>query len=960
MARKNNLFPRLTNPLILEAAWSKVRKGGDTPGPDRITFTEFEQRLDDEIECLSRELTSGDYAPGVAIKIPLPTQTGKIRNVGVLNVRDRVVHQAINHLMLPIYEPLLSDSAFAYRRGRSALSALEEVQHLIENEFLWVVRTDIKTFFDTIHRETLLSGVSAIIDETRFIEQIRLAVEMNYLGPGGIEPRDRGIVQGSPLSPLLSNIYMVSFDRGFVGADQKLIRYSDDIAVLCRDEAQAKKVISQITMAADALHLSLNMEKTTICKIADGFTFLGYSIDNKGKGPETKAIQAFHQRMEELEQEHSGCLEDLTKNLEAAIRGWFQYFRTLTPIRPRTENQRRAMINLARAEGELDVVARLENSKPDPGATHQASAPPAQEDDLEWTRLVDDLTREDSPFPVIAREKAKSIAAGSSAGLLYRELAGLLAENGHYAEAACVERQRLLIAGQSQGNGVYRGHVVSASASLPVDSIDPDEGARQLKTVFVGREGVYAETRPDGRYRLMSGRITEERLAEHIGFGRTMAIYPVLKDGTVATLALDVDIKKNHWLMAAKEPDRRQDLISLAHQEALRICDIAGRCGLSCLLEDSGRRGRHIWFFFDPPQPCKVTKYFATLLLESAGPPASEIIVDIIPNLSLPPHGSAGPCIKLPLGRHPETARRCLFIDRHGHPEMDQLAVLENVSPLGRGDFSNAVRILQGLSNDGKIKKSSPSLPDSKREQWDETLAPKTVRPLLKGCGIFHGLVRKAWNIRYLNHRERIAILQTAGFLGPMGEEFILRVMSWCVNYSEKRTRYYLHRMRMLPISCPKLRQVHTELAAAHPCTCSMKVRKGYYPTPVLLARPDYWDGRKHSPATKEDNRETPDPTSRDAVDRSPAAELGKLTVGQTTISEASTEETLDPILAAEEILRQVFHVRRSMAGMEKKRSDLEKHLAGLIRQLSSKELVTRFGVIRLKEGSPDEVVLEV
>jgi RNA-directed DNA polymerase len=323
----------------LEAAYLEAKRNGGAPGTDGETFESIEARGRGEFLAeLVAELHADTYRPRPYRRREIPKEGGKVRVISIPTVRDRVVQGALRLILEPIFEADFSDSSFGARPRRSAHQAIERVRAGLRQRRLWVVDVDLACYFDTIRHDRILAKVAR-----RIVDGKVLAMVKQFLKSTG----NRGVPQGSPLSPLLANLalndldHMLDRGNGFI----TYTRYLDDMVVLAPDSTRgrlwADRALERIRREAEAIGVSLNAEKTRIVKITDGraaFAFLGFEfrwVPSAKTGwwyPCTtprpkKVIAVLRQVRDTLRVSQHLPMQAAVANVNLIVRGWVNYFR---------------------------------------------------------------------------------------------------------------------------------------------------------------------------------------------------------------------------------------------------------------------------------------------------------------------------------------------------------------------------------------------------------------------------------------------------------------------------------------------------------------------------------------------------------------------------------------------------------------------------------------------------------
>jgi RNA-directed DNA polymerase len=253
-------------------------------GIDGVTIAAFTSREDDLLRQLHRQLRDGSYRPSPVKRVAIPKLGGGTRNLGIPPVVDRVVQQALAQKMLPIFEPLFADCSFGYRLGRSPHMAMRRVWCEINEGNLWILDADLRSYFDSISHDRLISLIATEISDGRVLRLIRSFLEAGAIANGAWELTKTGVPQGGVASPLWSNIYLTPFDHAMTKAGFRLTRWADDFVVVCPTYKEAERALAMArAFLREKLGVELHPEKTRIVHVTDGFEFLGYKI-KRGKG----------------------------------------------------------------------------------------------------------------------------------------------------------------------------------------------------------------------------------------------------------------------------------------------------------------------------------------------------------------------------------------------------------------------------------------------------------------------------------------------------------------------------------------------------------------------------------------------------------------------------------------------------------------------------------------------------
>ena len=327
--RVDDLMERVVAAENLERAWRQVKRNRGAPGPDGMTIGEFESWARANWPATRQQLMDGTYRPAPVRRKTIPKEGGGERLLGIPNVVDRLIQQAICQVLTPIFDPGFSESSFGFRPGRSAHGATKRVQQIIRQGQTHCVDVDLSKFFDRVGHDVLMSCVSRQVHDRRLLRLIGRYLRAGVMVEGVLQPTAEGAPQGGPLSPLLSNILLDDLDKELERRGLRFVRYADDFQIFVRSERSALRVYAAVKhFLTQRLKLVVNEQKSSV-RLARGCEYLGFTFVGKRVTIKVapKKLKAFKRRIQELTGRSRGVsMKRRLTDLARYVRGWIRYF----------------------------------------------------------------------------------------------------------------------------------------------------------------------------------------------------------------------------------------------------------------------------------------------------------------------------------------------------------------------------------------------------------------------------------------------------------------------------------------------------------------------------------------------------------------------------------------------------------------------------------------------------------
>lgn len=318
----------------LREAFRQVKANGGAPGPDGRTVKDIEREYGYRAERLRRKLLAGEYRPQPVRRVWIPKGNGGKRGLGIPNVEDRWVQQAILQQLAPLYERTFHGSSHGFRSGRSCHTAIAEARAHVATERYWMVDIDLEKFFDRVPHQRLLAKLRRTIGDERIVQVIERMLRAGVVMPEGVTvPTEEGTPQGGPLSPLLSNIVLDELDQELGRRGHRFVRYADDVSIYVKSERAGHRVFESVARFLEQrMKLVVNRQKSAVSR-PRGRHILGFSIwtNMREKRVTLDLSERTRERLRERIREltprtHGQSLREAIRRINRYLRGWAEYF----------------------------------------------------------------------------------------------------------------------------------------------------------------------------------------------------------------------------------------------------------------------------------------------------------------------------------------------------------------------------------------------------------------------------------------------------------------------------------------------------------------------------------------------------------------------------------------------------------------------------------------------------------
>lgn len=327
------LLEKILDKENLNKAYKHVKANKGAPGVDGVTVDEAYENITQNKEKWLHQIRKRRYKPQPVRRVQIPKENGKMRNLGIPTVFDRIIQQSIVQVLSPIFEEQFSKTSYGFRPGRCCENAVVKALEYLNDGYEWIVDIDLERFFDTVDQDRLINIIMRTIKDGDVVSLIRKYLSAGVMDKGVSKATEKGTPQGGNLSPLLSNIMLNELDKELEKRELRFVRYADDCIILVKSEKAANRILQSITKFIEKkLGLKVNAEKSKVTRPTQT-KYLGFSFWKGKKGkwkpkPHLKSYQKIKRKLKQLTcRRKSISLDERIKQINYAVRGWVNYFR---------------------------------------------------------------------------------------------------------------------------------------------------------------------------------------------------------------------------------------------------------------------------------------------------------------------------------------------------------------------------------------------------------------------------------------------------------------------------------------------------------------------------------------------------------------------------------------------------------------------------------------------------------
>lgn len=781
-------------------AWEHVRSKHGGPGLDHERVEDIEPCAERVLAEIGDRTARGAYRPGSLLSFEKQKSSGGTRELTIASMRDRILSRAISQILIARYNGVLLPQCYAYRPHRGALKAVSAIQKACR-EATFAVRADIESFFDTIDHDRLQEHLvdTGVPDDVMDLI-LRFVKATHFDGSASLRPT-AGVPQGSPLSPMLANLYLNRFDHALEETHPRFVRYADDLVLLTDDIEDAHRGLNRIEELIREDGLKLSLAKTRVMRIDKGFLFLGFVFNRQGHSASKEARERLKLKLDEGAKADE-FPEETQKRRQSISQGWKNYYgnspepETPKISLPSPEPISPAAKSLPRSSSPADASGIMAELR------RKLAAGEVDPDDPEYAKTLLQLATH--------YHKAGLLAAASACRV----------EAGEPPDEPAPDPSKISEVPHPE---VEAWHEILAAMQTPCK---------------VGR----ADRLGRISYRAQTGGPALEDLIKHRRGDVTLAVPVHHSKDLVRFGVIDLDISRK--TVEELGIQARKSLVERLRMDAMGLAQRAEEMGIPCVVELSGYKGVHVWFFSEKPLPLADMYHFLQTVVRISGDAPAGCHRELFPASAQPLPDGMQTHVKWLGGRHPLTSEMARILDQNGNCEPVGFLPEPSSCSVSRERLRQAVSCWNRYH-----QQTIPQGPGQKPKPIRDV---STADQLKQKCPVLNALCRKAEEEKDLSHPERMVVRGILGHLpGGEGREAVHHVIRNCANYDRVKTDSFLNSIPEKPMACGSIREILGDFCDHEGCNCTFRKLKNDYNHPLRHLRQQKPSSTKASPTPK-------------------------------------------------------------------------------------------------------------
>jgi group II intron reverse transcriptase/maturase len=806
----------------LKDAWLNIAAKKSAPGIDNISVETFSRNVEVNLSRLSSSICNKTYTPQPLIVFPKEKKDHSFREITIPTISDKIVAKTIADFEVRRFNSLLEPQSYAYRPHKSATKAVKVVEDAIHKSNVnYVARIDITSFFDSLDHAIMKNMLTQYGNPQTIVDIIMLfATNKRFDGVQLITP-EAGIPQGSPIAPVISNLYLDYFDKVMNNNQISFLRYADDIIIFAEDADHVGNAMNLAISTLKSISLDISIDKTRIYEVAKGFVFLGFLFSNNGKIPCREAENNLSAKLATPKYDDETD-EEYEKRIKSVIRGWKNYYYfDNEDAKKNVEDIKVKKDDLPNNEIEKVELSTVTENPVLSVHDKENKVESIYEEEKVPTELISEI--EEMIHLELEQEAIRKIRFLLSGEY---ELDDTLFKSMNAKIADLYEKQGLFgaadrcrkIAGNKKIKNRYKqkDELIYGTENVEkwMELFSSDSYIYRQYVDRVGRMG----------YKPASKKLNTTYLKDHWLGKHTLAIPIFDKYNDVHFAVMDFDISRKQL-----DTLKKDEICALKQRlldDARGVLDIAFKAGVKGLIEDSGYKGYHIWFFFYKRIPAKLAKDFLQALNRVAGNSPEGTHRELFPASDFLKKDQLNSRIKLPLGLHRLTGKYSQFLKPDGQVSDNGILALSSDVFFNRCiDLKKAMR--------GWDEYSSPENNNIPNHQTSPVTEKSDIEHLFKSCAVLQAIKQKAESTKNISHYERVVL---RGILAPMGNEGRLAIhdiMNKCNNYNKSLTDKMVAESHSKSMGCYRIKEILSYMVRKIDCNCKFRKTKNDYANPL-------------------------------------------------------------------------------------------------------------------------------